>query len=458
MKPTLLKIILLLFITFSITNCDKDNIIEKQQDDIQQIKNEYSLENFNDINIKNNLSIDWDDYIQQKNPETNSNSYEFNGVYSYNNFIENGKLKLFFKYKLFVSKDDSKLWNLHLVKFSTNNETLIQNISYFYLDSFSGTLSQFNLKGETLGIKGFKNGVLVSEFENNKSSSDNTNIYSKQKNIAVNCSDCYVLVTIEHYTDWFKSGPGVSWIYTHSTLNYVSHEYVYVGEENNSGLQETYFHDHISPSHGGSYNNHENEVVLEENIYLDLSNTSKINPTEELKCFDLTKNAKLTVYVQQPKENTSEIYSSQNGPGHAFIGLEQNGIVRQIGFYPISSANEIFVGVGIDYNSELRDNNNYLYHVSISKDITSSQLTSISNYIKNFPKTYNVNNFACTDFAIKIGNMGGMGLPSTSVSSLTFKGRSPGQLGQEIRAMNSDGIKTINKIKNNSPNKEGTCN
>ncbi|HMR15473.1 MAG: hypothetical protein KDC97_06230 [Confluentibacter sp.] len=54
--------------------------------------------------------------------------------------------------------------------------------------------------------------------------------------------------------------------------------------------------------------------------------------------------------------------------------------------------------------------------------------------------------------------MGGMGLPSTSVSSLTFKGRSPGQLGQEIRAMNSDGIKTINKIKNNSPNKEGTCN
>ncbi|HMQ42797.1 hypothetical protein [Mariniflexile maritimum] len=95
MKPTLLKIILLLFITFSITNCDKDNIIEKQQDDIQQIKNEYSLENFNDINIKNNLSIDWDDYIQQKNPETNSNSYEFNGVYSYNNFIENGKLKLF---------------------------------------------------------------------------------------------------------------------------------------------------------------------------------------------------------------------------------------------------------------------------------------------------------------------------------------------------------------------------
>lgn len=205
-------------------------------------------------------------------------------------------------------------------------------------------------------------------------------------------------------------------------------------------------------------NGFDEEIITSNtNFNLNSIGTNKINPNEELKCFDLTKEAKLTVYVQQPTENTNEIVSRENGPGHAFIGLEQNGIIRQIGFYPESSANEIFVGVGIDHDSELRDNN-YLYHVSISKNISSTQLTSISDYIKNFPKIYNVNNYACTDFAIKIGNIGGMKLPSTSVSSLTFEGRSPGKLGQEIRFMNSDSTKTINKNKSNSPNKEGTCN
>ena len=51
-----------------------------------------------------------------------------------------------------------------------------------------------------------------------------------------------------------------------------------------------------------------------------------------------------------------------------------------------------------------------------------------------------------------------MGLPSTTMESWPFKGRSPGQLGQEIRAMNSDGIKTISKTKSNSPSKKGDCN
>lgn len=185
--------------------------------------------------------------------------------------------------------------------------------------------------------------------------------------------------------------------------------------------------------------------------------SEKIDPTEELKCFDLTKSAKLTVYVQQPLEN-SNIIVGPNQVGHAFIGIEQGGIKRQLGFYPEEGANRARVAVGKIYDSELRSNNNYLYHVSISQDILASQLKTITNYIKKFPKKYDVNHYACTDFAIKIGNLGGMNLPSTTMKNFTFEGRSPGQLGQEIRAMNSNNIKTIQKIKANSPNKEGECN
>ncbi|WP_298346634.1 hypothetical protein [uncultured Algibacter sp.] len=202
----------------------------------------------------------------------------------------------------------------------------------------------------------------------------------------------------------------------------------------------------------------EAKIIFEANFAPNTDDTEKIDPNEELKCFDLTKRAKLTVYVQQPEENTAEIYTLQNGPGHAFIGIEQGNIRRQLGFYPESSSNEAFVGIGIDHDSELRNNYNYLYHISISKNITSSQLTKITEYIKKFPNTYNVNKYACADFAIEIGNLGDMNLSSTTVSKLTYKGRSPGKLGQEIRAMNSDANKTISKIKSNSPNKQGDCN
>ena len=196
--------------------------------------------------------------------------------------------------------------------------------------------------------------------------------------------------------------------------------------------------------------------IIETNFTPNTDNTDKIDPNEELKCFDLTKGAKLTIYVQQPKENSSQLVGP-NEVGHAFIGIEQSGITRQLGFYPESGASDGLVAVGKEYDSELRDNYDYLYHVSVSLDISNSQLTTIKNYINNFPEKYDVNDYACTDFAIKIGNLGGMNLPSTTVTSWPFKGRSPGQLGQEIRAMNSDSTKTIKKIKENSPNKEGEC-
>ena len=70
--------------------------------------------------------------------------------------------------------------------------------------------------------------------------------------------------------------------------------------------------------------------------------------------------------------------------------------------------------------------------ISSPKNITSCQLTSIVNYSINFPPTYNTNNYACADFGINIGNLGGMNLPSTTVSSLLFNGRSPAILGQEV--------------------------
>lgn len=176
--------------------------------------------------------------------------------------------------------------------------------------------------------------------------------------------------------------------------------------------------------------------------------TKKVDLKEELKCFDKKLGANLIIYVQQPNENTEDIIGA-NSVGHAFIGIEQNGIIRQLGFYPSQASNSALVAVGKTYSSEIRGNYNYLYHVSISKSISATELNSVINYIENYPKNYNVNTFACTDFAIGVGNIGGMPLKSTTVSSFTFSGRSPGKLGQEIRSMNSaSGLTVINQVIN----------
>jgi hypothetical protein len=201
-----------------------------------------------------------------------------------------------------------------------------------------------------------------------------------------------------------------------------------------------------------------NEALLGAGIVIiDSDQAVKVDPAEELNCFDLTQEATLTVYVQQPWENSDAVVGT-NQVGHAFIGIEQGGIVRQVGYYPDKDSSD--VEIANDYEAAIKTNYNYLYHVSISQNISSEQLTDIVNYTIGFPSTYNTNNYACTDFAINIGNLGGMNLPSTETSSIlsnVFAGRSPGLLGQEIRAMNSTSTTTISTTSANSPERQGGC-
>ena len=105
----------------------------------------------------------------------------------------------------------------------------------------------------------------------------------------------------------------------------------------------------------------------------------KVDPEEETKCFDKTQSAKLTVYVQQAKEGTRNDVGP-NSVGHVFIGIEQGNVSRYLGYYPPSSASSVGIALGSDYNAEIRDNSGTMYHVSISKNITASQLSSIIHY------------------------------------------------------------------------------
>jgi len=114
----------------------------------------------------------------------------------------------------------------------------------------------------------------------------------------------------------------------------------------------------------------------------------KINPKKELKCFDKTKPAKITIYVKQPIPNSREITADI---GHTFIGIEQDGISRYFGFYP-DSPGATLVG-DKSQPAEIRDNSGSPFDVSISTTVTSAQLTKIINDINNFPEIYRLEEY-----------------------------------------------------------------
>ncbi|WP_438424005.1 hypothetical protein [Aquimarina macrocephali] len=197
-----------------------------------------------------------------------------------------------------------------------------------------------------------------------------------------------------------------------------------------------------------------NFLIEKETIFYADAGGKKVNPKEETKCFDLTKPAKVTIYVEQPIEGSREITAYV---GHTFVGIEQGGISRYLGYYPKNQMPSLIS----DQVAEIHDNSGAPYHVSISTEVSSDQLKRIINHIVDFPETYFLNTYNCSDFGIDIGRRAGINLPKTigQYKQLFFKfeGRNPSDLGEDIRVMNSTPKITIEKTGGNAPTKKGGC-
>jgi len=143
-----------------------------------------------------------------------------------------------------------------------------------------------------------------------------------------------------------------------------------------------------------------------------------------------------------------------NSIGHAFYPLTQGDVTRVMGFYP----NNAYASILSSQPSEIHNNGGTMYHVSISKN----QMAAVINYSNSPPSTYSLSNYNCTDFAIAIASAGGLTLPSTTGSTsvfgvMSFSGRNPGDLGQDVRNMTLPTGVTRTTTKANAPAKEGGC-
>ena len=173
--------------------------------------------------------------------------------------------------------------------------------------------------------------------------------------------------------------------------------------------------------------------------------------TEYLDCFNANMPATVTIYVDQPIANSSATYSYT--VGHAFIGISQSGNTSILGFYPIDFSKP----TKKSDQSVLGDDSNHSFDVSISKAVSSSELAAILTYVKDYPQTYHLDDFNCTDFAIAIGSLAGMSLQDTQGTWPGGGGSNPGNLGQDIRNMTLSSDMTRDTAGGTSPSNVKNC-
>ncbi len=181
--------------------------------------------------------------------------------------------------------------------------------------------------------------------------------------------------------------------------------------------------------------------------------TTDTDIVDMLECFDLNQAATLTIYVEQPLSGSS-VTSYNRDVGHTFISIKQGFNTAVFGFYPQGDWVNPFAP---EDPSELINNEEHGYDVSITTSISPDQLTDIIDYSINYPTVYNLNTYNCTDFGIEIGNIGGLALPNADGTWIGGGGSNPGVLGEVIRDLPSSSNYSTNTTGGKAPKNHKDC-
>ncbi|WP_428742304.1 hypothetical protein [Tenacibaculum sp.] len=249
------------FLSLSILlwNCQDESINLNNQLD-SKIQEQFILENFDNSLVKNNLIVNWNDYITVNDEANNTILYEFNTSLSGKSTSPNKGQNLFYRYKVLATEKSLNEFSFNIIKFVANSKEEVQEASYIQTNTFTGTIQEYNLLGETIKIEAYKKGELVSEIDNKLKI--HNNYASKTPYMGR-----YILVVTDYYVDWYKGGGDGNFVYMLSSYESTSVEYVYIEDEytgGDGGDTQTY-HSHYDAPHGPSLglNNHSVEKILD---------------------------------------------------------------------------------------------------------------------------------------------------------------------------------------------------
>ena len=265
LKSYLSSLLLCLAILFAINGCTDNEEIQTPFSEIQNIQHTFSLEAFNDDVVKENLTVHWDEFNIQQDQENNRTIYEFNTTLKGNNTLQNGEHTLVFTYKLLAFQDGEGNPTFELLKFLADNDKVLNDISSFTPIGFSGTLYHYNLKGENILIKAYKDGVVINEFSDREKG--HITAQSKAPEVGGCEEGCYVLVFTDHYTDYYLSINDGAFSYAYSVFKGASSEWVWIGGGGGYGSSGGgNYHHHFDDPHGpavGADNHAEEHIIID---------------------------------------------------------------------------------------------------------------------------------------------------------------------------------------------------
>ncbi|MHB1148715.1 MAG: hypothetical protein ACYC01_14115 [Lutibacter sp.] len=257
--------ILLIGILTTMTNCQKEDLFntqtlqqtsKKQNQAITSFQNNFSLDNFKDDFVRNNLIIKWDEFIVTENPDS-SLSYEFLTNLNATVSFKNPKNNLNSKYKLIVTISENNYIDFEIVKFLGKNKNLLKDIGLKYLNGFNGATYHYNLNGDLIKSEGFDKGKFVNTMKNKSASLNNVAERAPVE-------EGWVLVLTERYTDWFFNR-GTDYAYSTSHLESRSLEYVYIGSSSGNYNADNVAHEHYphTPSPSVPVDIHLDEIIAD---------------------------------------------------------------------------------------------------------------------------------------------------------------------------------------------------
>ena len=166
----------------------------------------------------------------------------------------------------------------------------------------------------------------------------------------------------------------------------------------------------------------------------------------KLNCFNTNNNSSgthsISIFTDQPNPETRDAYTigwnTDVDVGHTFISLEQNinGITTRLvfGFYPKDGVNPMS---SPGDESVIRDDGGHSYDIGAKWSISPTEFNQLISNIKGNNNSYHLNNYNCTDYGIEAINSFGPKLPTTNGEWPFGGGRNPGDLGEDIRQLNS---------------------
>lgn len=246
-----MKKIYFLILTILIISCEKQEIvIDTHQKDLKFIQNQFSLSDFKDEYVKNNLVVNWNDF-RKNNEEVTVFTFSTNLASK----LESDKNSLSYKYHLSANQIEGE-WNFNLVKIVAADKVELKNATLESSEKFTGTQSTYDLTGEIIEIKAFEEGKVVSEF-NKELLARNQYKYAPPIGPGT-CTGCgWVAIRTERWMDYWNIGTDsegnlVSLYYRGSSLRSIVTEWVYVP---NAGGYNDGFGDYVG---GNSYHEHYN--------------------------------------------------------------------------------------------------------------------------------------------------------------------------------------------------------